>query len=164
MKHNLVFLESARLLYAYAEGRASIAGFRRLIVEILVDPRLLSGAKVLVDYRKLDFSGEKATAVRGLAELLKPHAERIERIRAASVVSSPLQFAMTRMWEALAEVSHVPLTHLVTQDFDAALIYLRLDQMPGLQAELDRLAEAAGLRGAAEAADASGASSSPQGH
>ncbi|MCK5798504.1 MAG: hypothetical protein KAI47_15035, partial [Deltaproteobacteria bacterium] len=84
--------------------------------------------------------------------------------RIASVVSSPLQFAMTRMWEALAEVSHVPLIHLVTQDFDAALIHLRLDRMPGLPAELDRLAEAAGLTGAAVAADVSGASSSPRGH
>jgi hypothetical protein len=69
-----------------------------------------------------------SAGVRQLSDVLRPFSSVLAGVSMASVVTSSLQFGLTRMWEALAEVADIPLDHAVARDLGQALEHLGLPE------------------------------------
>ena len=85
-------------------GTASIEGLDAWVQEGISDPRYRPGMHVLVDHRRLDWSGLSPDEVQERTESFARDAARLGTARAAVVMGAPVDFGVARMEQAYVEL------------------------------------------------------------
>jgi hypothetical protein len=85
-------------------GTASIEGLDAWVHEGLSDARFRPGMHLLIDHRRLDWSGLSPQDVRDRIELFARDAAHLDSARAAVVMRAPVDFGIARMEQAYVEL------------------------------------------------------------
>jgi hypothetical protein len=85
-------------------GVATIESLDAWVQDGLADPRYRSGMHVLIDNRRLDWSGLSPADVHKRVELFAKNAVRLDSARAAVVMGAPVDFGIARMEQAYVEL------------------------------------------------------------
>ena len=101
MRFEINFEHSPEYVYIQTEGVASVGGFDELLTAIVESPEWITGAKQLVDHRKLKPEMLTSEDVLKIKDIVKKHAKMLGNGRCAFVVSEILGFGLVRMYELL---------------------------------------------------------------
>lgn len=85
-------------------GTATIEGLDAWVQDGLSDSRYRSGMHVIIDNRRLDWSGLSPDDVHKRVEHFARDAARLDSARAAVVMGAPVEFGIARMEQAFVEL------------------------------------------------------------
>ena len=99
MRFEINFEQLPEYVYIQTDGEASVRGFNELLTAIVESPNWITGAKQLVDHRKLKPDMLTSEDVRKIKNIVKKHAKKLGNGRCAFVVSEATGFGLVRMYE-----------------------------------------------------------------
>ena len=99
MRFEINFEQSPEYVYIQTDGEASVRGFDELLTAIVESPNWITGAKQLVDHRKLKSDMLTTEDVRKIKNIVMKHANELGNGRCAFVVSEAAGFGLVRMYE-----------------------------------------------------------------
>lgn len=101
MKFEINFEQSPEYVYIQTDGEASVREFDELLTALVKSPKWVTGAKQLVDHRKLNADKLTSKDVEEIKDIVKKHAKKLGNGRCAFVVPGPLGFGLVRMYGCL---------------------------------------------------------------
>lgn len=128
MHYELSFPIDRPFALVVTHGSATLEGFTAFTLEVARHPAWATCLSMLVDHRDLDLATMKKNDVdayrRFCSRLLSAiPAAGAGTVRAATVVSRPLDFGIVRQWEIPLE-DELVLVHRAFLDYDAAAAWL----------------------------------------
>jgi hypothetical protein len=124
MSYGYTIDEEFNLLVVKFWGRIPYSEDAAAVLEILDDPRIRHGLRILVDRTESAF-GSTSTEVKTHADLVERRLDSLSP-RVANVVAADLDFGMIRMFEAMME-GRVEHEFRVFRDLDEACEWLDVD-------------------------------------
>lgn len=127
-RFELAFDTDHGLVRAVHSGKCSLADLTGFVDAVLTDPRWKPGMNVLSDFRKADpseFSGDDMRQY--VAHCLNYFSETIGT-KVASVVESPLNYGIIRIWDAEAEIQKSPIENRIFDSMEEAENWLGVPQ------------------------------------
>jgi len=105
MEIEIDFEKSPDYVYIRTEEEASVVGFDNLLRALTESPKWKTGAKQLVDHRKLIPDKLRLAEIEGIAEVVEKYSPRLGRGRCAFVVNNRYEVGIVRMYEGLGGVN-----------------------------------------------------------
>lgn len=101
MNFKIHFDQSPEYVYIQTEGEASVSGFDALLTELVGSPRWETGAKQLVDHRKLILGELSPGDMQKIKNIVLKHSKKLGNGRCAFVISSSVGYGLARMYGLL---------------------------------------------------------------
>lgn len=101
MKFEINFTELPEYVYIQTEGKASVSGFRELLTALVENPAWTTGAKQIVDHRKLETRKLTSEDMWKIKDIVETHAKKLGYGYCAFVVKETLGYAFSRMYELI---------------------------------------------------------------
>jgi hypothetical protein len=105
MKWTFEYVEDMGYIKIVSEGEFSAGEAVQLIEDLLSQPYWRKGIPVLVDNRKLDYSGGGTTAIKEASKFHIANDERIGNGKSALLMKSVTDFGLGRQYELLTDES-----------------------------------------------------------
>ena len=102
MRFEINFEKSPNYVYIKTDGEASVSAFGELLTAIVESPNWITGAKQLVDHRKLKQDTLTSEDMWKIRDIVKKYSKKLGNGRYAFVVTGSLGFGLARMYELLS--------------------------------------------------------------
>lgn len=118
------FDQQDNLITHTASGEILLPDFVQAIRDALVHPDFIKGMNVIWDLTNATLKNAEVSDIHNLIKFLDYHIEdRGKNFKVAIIANSPLEFGLSRMYEALSET--LPFTKQVFKDPIDALIWIK---------------------------------------
>ena len=105
------------LLFIRAIGKVAPSAYRELWDELIADPRIEPGPRILADFREVEVT-QTGAGVRGVAATAKRFNDFMTGSRVAVVATQEASFGLARMYTSLVEGLDIEVR--VFRDYDEA--------------------------------------------
>lgn len=120
----IAYDEDRKHLSVKASGEASVEGFQSLNTKMVEHQSWRPGVKALCDFRALDLSNISPQDAEKCAANFRALGRKVERTRIACIMKKDLDYGLTRMWAALAEIPELSSNIMVFRSIDDAIKWL----------------------------------------
>ena len=103
MHYEIRFAKARPLVEVRLYGRADIAAFAELDMELVDHPDWTPGTDMLFDFRQLDMSHLQMSDVRESSLFVRTLSERFGKGRLACVMGTTVDYGLARAWELMTE-------------------------------------------------------------
>lgn len=129
-RFDLDFDAEHNVMRAVQVGRCTLCDLKTFIDALLTDPRWTPGMRLFNDFRRADASGLSNDDLREYLWHALKHTEAIVGARSATVVDSPVNYGVVRVWEAFAALEDAPFVHRVFRSVEEAACWLGVPAKP----------------------------------